>query len=84
MKKFKYFSTIILVISTYFLFKAITLFNVVKDGDGIGITLFGVELNDRVPYDQVSHYSWPFLVIGAILLLISAIIYNKSKTCRAS
>lgn len=84
MKNLKYFSVIILVVSIYFLFKAITLFNVVKDGDGIGITLFGLELNDRVPYEQVAQYSWSFLIIGAILIIISVITHYKFKTYKVS
>lgn len=84
MKKIKYYSAIILAISVYFLFKALALFNVVRDGDGIGITIFGLVLNDRVPYEQVPQYSWSFLVVGAILMAISAVTLYKSKTFRVS
>jgi hypothetical protein len=84
MKRFKYYSAIVLATSMYFIFKSVSLFNGVKDGDGIGITLLGLELNDRVPYEQVPQYSWAFLTIGVILMVISVIIHYKSKTCRAS
>ena len=80
----KYFSIIIFSISVYLLFKAVSLFNFQRDGDGIGIYIFGLELNDRVLNEQVPKYSFSFLVIGLILVIISAIAYYKSKTYRVS
>jgi hypothetical protein len=82
MKKFKYYSAIILSAAIYFIFKAVSLFNFIRDGDGIGITLLGLELNDTVPYEQVPQYSWAFLIIGVILIGISIIIQYKSKAYR--
>ena len=87
MKASKHLSAITLIVSIPFLLKAFSLFNTanyaVKDGDGIGLYFLGVEINDRLRYEQIPLYSWMFLIIGVLLIASSTTLYIKSRNVKA-
>jgi hypothetical protein len=43
-----------------------------KDGDGIGVYFMGLEVNDRVPWNDIYLYRDSFLKKGCLMLLIGA------------
>ncbi|WP_053366582.1 hypothetical protein [Bacillus sp. FJAT-27245] len=48
------------------------------DGEGIGISLAGFEVNDRVPAGQIIYYSIGFILVGAILFCTAFTMVFKS------
>lgn len=83
MNRLRLISMIIFVISITFILKALHLYsrfyNEVRDGDGIGLYFFGIEINDKLPYGQIPFYLWSFLAIGILLFIFSVILFIKSE-----
>lgn len=79
MRKLKYLLILTYISSLCFLLKSIGLFTMPIDGDGIGLDFLGIEINDRLPNAQIPQYAWTFLLIGALLMLISVAIHRKTK-----
>ena len=74
---------IIFVISIPFILKALDLYNrfynEVRDGDGIGLYFFGIEINDKLPYGQIPFYLWSFFAIGILLMVFAVILFIRAK-----
>jgi hypothetical protein len=81
--RLRFIARIIFVISITFILKALDLYNrfynEVRDGDGIGLYFFGIEINDRLPYGEIPFYLWSFLAIGTLLIIFSVILFIKAK-----
>jgi hypothetical protein len=71
-------SIILLLFSLAFIYKAVSLLSIVKDGDGIGLYFLGLEINDKLPYEQIPKYSWSFLLLGLLFIFISIGLSLKS------
>lgn len=71
-------SIFLMLTSIPFILKSVSLFNTIKDGDGIGLYFLGIEFNDKLRFEQIPKYAWGFLIIGLSLILISWVIYLKS------
>lgn len=65
------------IISLVLFLKFKELRNTVVDVDGIGISLLGFEINDRVTKDKITAYANGFL--AAALLMLLPVIYSISK-----
>ena len=78
-KKLRNFSIILFIASIPFLLKSYSLFHMVQDGWGIGIDFLGFEINDKVPFEQVSQYAAVFLLIGTVILLVSLVLFYKAR-----
>jgi hypothetical protein len=63
--------TLFFILGALLLIKSYQIFNVVPDGDGIGIGFLGMEINDRVPNSQIDHYAWQFLKWGVAMIIVS-------------
>ncbi|WP_316568963.1 hypothetical protein [Neobacillus sp. YIM B06451] len=48
------------------------------DGDGIGVTFLGLEINDRVPEANIPTYAIGFFVASFITLLIALVLVVKT------
>lgn len=83
MRLFKYISVIAIIASIPFFLKAFALFNIInnanRDGDGIGLYFLGLEINDRLRYEQIPSYSGTFLVIGLLLVVCSIVMYVRTR-----
>lgn len=72
MKKIKYLliSVLLLIVCLVLFDKYIELKNVVFDGGGIGIYLLNfIEINDKVPNEQVGAYASGFLITSALFFI---------------
>jgi hypothetical protein len=83
-KKLRNISIILFIVSLPFILKAISLFTVVRDGNGIGLYFIGLEINDKLPYGQIPVYAWSFLAIGVLLILFSVILFFRYRKSKAS
>lgn len=80
MKKYiRAISILLIILSMIFIFKSISLLNIVKDGDGIGLYFLGLEINDKLPFEQIPNYSMGFLVIGFALIFISMGLFVRTQ-----
>lgn len=83
MNKLRFIAMIIFLISIPFILKALDLYNrfynEVRDGDGIGLYFFGIEINDKLPYGQIPIYLWSFFTIGILLILFAVILFIRAK-----
>jgi hypothetical protein len=70
--------------STVYLFSSFKLTKIVsglkagtyiKDGDGIGVYFMGLEVNDRVPWNEIYVYRDSFMKKGFLMLLLGVAIY---------
>jgi hypothetical protein len=52
------------------------------DGDGIGISFLGIEINDNVAISQVPYYAWSMIGLGILLFII--ITYLNFKLMKKS
>lgn len=80
-RKLKYISIsiLLLVIGLVLFNKYIELKNVVFDGDGIGIYLLDfIEINDKVPNEQVATYANGFLIASVLFFTGTLHILRKS------
>jgi hypothetical protein len=85
MKKSIYTSVIFFIVSIPFILKAISLFsNAAVDGDGIGLYFLGIEINDKLLYEQIPVYAWSFLAIGVLLIFVSVILLFRYRKSNAS
>ena len=61
-----------LVVSFLLFLDAFKLLNLKPDGEGTGVYLFGLfEMNDKVPYEQVSLYANVYIAVAVIVLMIT-------------
>ncbi len=69
------------IISVLFLIKGIELWSVIDhvDGDGIGITFLGFNINDRVLNESISGYAMGFTIASIIPFLVAANIALRAK-----
>jgi len=81
--RLKFIAMIICVISIPFILKALDLYNrfynEVRDGDGIGLYFFGIEIIDKLPYGQIPIYLWSFFTIGILLMVFAVILFLRAK-----
>lgn len=50
------------------------------DGGGIGISILGMEINDRVPEGQIIYYSIGFIVMGITLFCTAfTMVFNSIR-----
>jgi hypothetical protein len=50
------------------------------DGDGIGLTFLGLEINDRIPEANIPNYAIGFFIASAFSALYALVIIRKSIT----
>ena len=43
----------------------------------------GIEVNDKLRYEQIPQYSWTFLIIGTLFTISSIVIYIRSRKVTA-
>lgn len=83
MNKLRFTSIIIFIISLPFINIALKLYHElyaeVRDGDGIGLYFLGIEINDKLSYEQIPSYFWGFLTVGLLLIVISFFLFFKTK-----
>ncbi len=79
--KYMAISALFLAIGLILFHKYIELKNIVFDGDGIGIYLLGIEINDRVTNEQVATYEYGFFMASVLcLVVIFIMIYRLVKS----
>jgi len=77
-KRTKWFLVGLFAIMTcLFFIKSYELFTIQEhvDGDGIGLTFLGVEMNEKVSISSIASYSIGFLLMGIVSLIISICIH---------
>jgi hypothetical protein len=71
-------SILLIVFSSAFILKSISLSRMIKDGDGIGLYFLGFEINDKILFEQIPKYSWSFLIIGLVLIFVSVVLFYNT------
>ncbi|MFZ3130621.1 MAG: hypothetical protein WA125_05825 [Desulfosporosinus sp.] len=88
MSRLRFTAIILFLITIPFFTKALDLYNrfynEVRDGDGMGLYFYGFEINDKVPYGQIPFYLWSFLAIGILLIILSVILFIRTKSPKES
>ncbi len=81
----RFIKAILFLFGAYLLFRAYCINSIYLngiDGDGIGIYLLGIEINDRVPTEKVPEYVKGFALLGSILIIAPVInrLFRKKTT----